>query len=113
MRIKILGAESLGVRGLACVVTLAHRRIVIDPGVALGYWRHGLLPHPAQVAVGEEIRRQIRAALREATDVVFSHYHGDHNPVAGSKPLSTPSRRGCGLLAGTATLGQRDAGSLR
>ena len=86
MRIKILGAESLGVRGLACVVTLAHRRIVIDPGVALGYRRHGLLPHPAQVAVGEEIRRQIRAALREATDVVFSHYHGDHIPLPEANP---------------------------
>jgi len=86
MRIKILGAESLGVRGLSCVVTLAHRQIVIDPGIALGYRRHGLLPHPAQVAVGEAIRRQIRAVLCEATDVVFSHYHGDHIPLPEANP---------------------------
>ncbi len=86
MHIEVLGAESLGVRGLSCIVTLEHRKIVIDPGVALGYRRHGLLPHPAQVAVGEAIRCQIRAALREATDVVFSHYHGDHIPLPKANP---------------------------
>ena len=50
MRIEILGAESLGVRGLSCVVKVQDRKIVIDPGLALGYQRHRLLPHPAQVA---------------------------------------------------------------
>ena len=58
MRIKPIGTESLGVRGLSCVVELGDRKIVIDPGVALGYRRHGLLPHPAQVAVGEQVRRR-------------------------------------------------------
>ena len=48
MYIEILGAESLGVRGLSCVVGVNDRKIVIDPGLALGYRRHGLLPHPAQ-----------------------------------------------------------------
>ena len=43
MSIEIIGAESLGVRGLCCLVTLPDRRIVIDPGVSLGYVRHGLL----------------------------------------------------------------------
>lgn len=56
MHIDILGAESLGVRGLCCVVEAKGRKIVIDPGLALGYQREGLLPHPAQVAVGERIR---------------------------------------------------------
>ena len=44
MRIEIPGAESLGVRGLPCRVEVEDRRIVIDPGLALGYQRHGLLP---------------------------------------------------------------------
>jgi len=56
VHIDILGAESLGVRGLCCVVEAKGRKIVIDPGLALGYQREGLLPHPAQVAVGERIR---------------------------------------------------------
>jgi len=55
----ILGTESLGVRGLSCEVQVEDRKVVIDPGVALGYWRHGLLPHPSQVAVGEQSRGKI------------------------------------------------------
>jgi hypothetical protein len=86
MQIKILGTESLGVRGLSCLVESGDRVIVIDPGMALGYHRYGLLPHPAQVAVGERIREEILAALQRATDVVFSHYHGDHVPLAKPNP---------------------------
>lgn len=86
-RIEILGAESLGVRGLCCRVEAGGRRVVIDPGLALGYQRHGLLPHPAQVAVGERVRREILAALAGATDVVISHFHGDHMPLADANPF--------------------------
>ena len=86
MHIEILGAESLGVRGLSCVVEVKGRKIVIDPGLALGYQRYGLLPHPAQVAVGEQVRRKIIAALKEATDVVLSHFHGDHVPLPDANP---------------------------
>lgn len=57
MHIEVLGTESLSVRGLSCVVEVENRKIVIDPGLALGYRRHGLLPHPAQVAVGEQVCR--------------------------------------------------------
>ncbi|MBU0703717.1 MAG: hypothetical protein KKC18_07605 [Chloroflexi bacterium] len=52
MHIEIIGTESLGVREL-CVVEIRDRKIVIDPGPALGYERDGLFPHLAQVAVGE------------------------------------------------------------
>jgi len=84
--LKIIAAESLGVRGLCCKVDLGRRCIVIDPGVALGYLRHGLLPHPLQVAIGEQLRENILAALEQATDVVFSHFHGDHIPLAEANP---------------------------
>jgi uncharacterized protein len=86
VKIKILGTESLGVRGLSCEVLVKNRRVVIDPGLALGYWRYGLLPHPAQVAVGEQVRLKIIAALVDATDVVFSHFHGDHVPLPDANP---------------------------
>lgn len=86
MSLEIIGAESLGVRSLCCLVTLPHRRIVIDPGLALGYWRHGLLPHPLQVAIGRRIREKILQALNSATDVVFSHFHGDHVPLIKANP---------------------------
>jgi len=86
MRIKILGTESLGVRGLSCVVETRDRKIVIDPGVALGYQRHKLLPHPFQVAVGERVRQEIKSALKYSTDIVISHFHGDHIPLADANP---------------------------
>ena len=84
--IEIIGAESLGVRSQCCLVTAGNRRIVIDPGVALGYRRHGLLPHPCQIAEGVRVRQRIIEALEEATDVVFSHFHGDHIPLRDANP---------------------------
>ena len=92
MKIDILGTESLGLRGLSCLVRTANRHILFDPGVSLGYKRHGLLPHPAQVAVGAGARSSIISALRGATDVVFSHFHGDHVPLVDANPYQMPAR---------------------
>jgi hypothetical protein len=86
MTLEIIGAESLGVRSLSCLVTLPDRQIAIDPGISLGYIRHGLMPHPLQVAVGRRIRAKILLALESASDVVFSHFHGDHIPLVGANP---------------------------
>jgi hypothetical protein len=98
MLINILGTESLGVRGLSCVVETQSRKIVIDPGLALGYRRQGLLPHPAQVAVGEEVRRRLVSALEDATDVVMSHFHGDHVPLPNANPYQLPATTVAPLL---------------
>jgi len=97
MNLEIIGAESLGVRSLCCQVTFQDRRIVIDPGVSLGYMRHGLLPHPLQIAEGRKVREKILHTLNNATDIVFSHYHGDHVPLLDANPYqlsiqSLPSR---------------------
>ncbi len=86
MEIEILATESLGVRGLCCFVTTKKRRILIDPGIALGYNRFGLLPHPFQVAIGERIREKIIEKWKQATDIVISHFHGDHSPLAKPNP---------------------------
>lgn len=90
MRIEILGTESLGVRGLSCAIHTRERHIVIDPGLALGYRRNGLLPHPRQVAAGVAVARLIIQHLAKATDVVISHYHGDHIPLAEANPYQLP-----------------------
>jgi hypothetical protein len=86
VEIEIIGSESLGVRGLCCRLQAAGRVIVIDPGVALGLRRYGLAPHPLQVAVGRDVRQRIVTALEDATDMVFSHFHGDHVPLAEPNP---------------------------
>jgi len=92
MRIEIIGTESLGVRGLCTVVTTDDRHIVIDPGVALGYQRRGKRPHPLQVYVGSQVRRTIIASLETATDIVISHYHGDHIPLIDANPYQLNAR---------------------
>jgi len=86
MQIEIIGAESLGVRSLCTVIKTKDRNIVIDPGIALGFKRHGLLPHPVQVTVCEKIRRLIIESVKNATDIVISHYHGDHHPLVNANP---------------------------
>lgn len=90
--IEIIGSESLGVRSLCCLVTAQNRRIVIDPGVALGFVRHGLLPHPRQIAEGVRVRQRIIEVLEDATDVVFSHFHGDHVPLREANPYQLAIR---------------------
>jgi predicted metallo-beta-lactamase superfamily hydrolase len=92
MELEIIGAESLGVRSLCCLVTLPHRLIVIDPGVSLDYVRYGLLPHPRQIAVGSRIREKILQSLNNATDVVISHFHGDHVPLMDANPYQLSVR---------------------
>ena len=93
MQIEILGAESLGVRSLCCVVKTKSRKVVIDPGVALGFRRHGLLPHPVQVVASERTRRLIEKALEDTTDIVISHYHGDHHPLVDANPYQLSVER--------------------
>lgn len=93
VRIEILGAESLGVRSLCCLIETKDRKVVIDPGVALGLKRHGLLPHPVQVAASERVKMAIEKALIGATDVVISHYHGDHHPMVAANPYQLSADR--------------------
>ena len=83
MQIEILGCESFGARSLACVIKTDERKILIDPGVALARLRFGLLLHPVEVAAALRIREKVLFALQGATDVVISHYHGDHMPMRG------------------------------
>jgi hypothetical protein len=67
--------------------------VVIDPGVALGFRRHGLLPHPIQVVASERTKGKIEKALEDATDVVISHYHGDHIPLVDANPYQLSVER--------------------
>ena len=93
MNIEIIGAESLGVRGLCCSVKTKDRTVVIDPGVALGFRRNGLMPHPVQVIASERTRMLIEKALGNATDIVISHYHGDHIPLVEANPYQLSLER--------------------
>jgi len=97
MKIEIIAAESLGVRGLCCFVRTKNKKILIDPGIALGYSRHGLLPHPFQVAVDERIQKKIIRRWFESTDIIISHFHGDHVPLADANPYQLNIKKISGL----------------
>ena len=92
MEVTVAGTESLGVRGMCCFVKTAERRILLDPGLALGYMRNRQLPHPLQVAVCEKIRTAIIRLWGRATDIVFSHFHGDHVPLVNANPYQLHAR---------------------
>lgn len=99
MQIEIIGAESLGVRGLCCVVRTKNRKVIIDPGVALGFKRHGLMPHPVQVIASEGTRTLIEKLLENSTDIIISHYHGDHIPLVDAIPYQLSVERVARLFA--------------
>ncbi|MFO8089065.1 MAG: MBL fold metallo-hydrolase [Desulfatiglandaceae bacterium] len=98
MQIEIISTESLGARGMCTMVKTKSRRILIDPGIALGLVRHGLLPHPCQISRGAELREKIVVALMQATDVILSHYHGDHIPLEAANPYQLSLKRVAGGL---------------
>lgn len=81
MNIRIIGAESLGVRSMCCVVELRNRRVLIDPGVALAPFRFKLSPHKVEIERAGTIREKILTEAESATDIVISHFHGDHAPL--------------------------------
>jgi len=90
MQIEILGCESFGARSLACSIKTGKKKILIDPGVALARLRYGLPPHPVEVAAALKIRKKILHAVEGATDIVISHYHGDHMPMKAEDPYQLP-----------------------
>lgn len=92
-----MGTESLGVRGLCCSVKTKSQKILIDPGIALGYTRYKLLPHPFQVAVDERIQVKIIDAWSKATDIVISHFHGDHIPLVNANPYQLDIEKVAGV----------------
>ncbi len=85
--LRILGTESLGVRGLSCYVEVDGEGILIDPGVALGFTRWKLHPHPVQAVAGDLIRRKIISLWAKAKYIVFTHMHGDHVPLYNANPF--------------------------
>ncbi len=101
MDIRFHGTESQGVRGLSCEVRLENRCVLIDPGVALGFRRAGAPPHPVEVAAAEGTKKRLMDALQESTDVVISHFHGDHMPLVQTDPYQFSAVQAMPLLAQT------------
>lgn len=78
LKVRILGADSIGVRSMATVVEVEDYKIFIDPGVSLAPRRYGLPPHPLELERLEDVREDIRKELKDADIVIITHYHYDH-----------------------------------
>jgi predicted metallo-beta-lactamase superfamily hydrolase len=78
LRIKILGADSFGVRSLATYVETSNLRILIDPGVSVCPKRYGKSPHPRELEELTTVRAAIQSHARRADAIAITHFHHDH-----------------------------------
>ncbi len=78
MKIKILAADSMGVRSMATFVK-TDISILIDPSAALGPSRHGLPPHPIEIERLEKSIEAINKYAKKSDVLIVTHYHYDHH----------------------------------
>ncbi|MEB3860575.1 MAG: hypothetical protein LRS43_05125 [Desulfurococcales archaeon] len=86
MRVRILAADSMGVRSLATVVEACGLVVGVDLGASIAPRRYGLPPHPLELERLERARERALDWIRESHVVIVTHYHYDHympsNPEA-------------------------------
>jgi len=78
MKIIPLAFDSLGVRSTATWVE-TDRKILIDPGAALGPLRYSLPPSKIEYRRLEELARVIISYAEKSDILIVSHYHYDHH----------------------------------
>jgi predicted metallo-beta-lactamase superfamily hydrolase len=78
MDVEIIGAESLGVRSMCCIVRAGSIGYLIDPGVSLAPRRFGLAPHPAEIDAARQVSARISEGSASCEIIIITHYHHDH-----------------------------------
>jgi len=76
-KIVPLASDSLGVRSLATYIE-TDKKILIDPGAALGPIRYGLPPTKIELKRLDESLKLIKSHARKSEIITISHYHYDH-----------------------------------
>jgi len=88
MKIIPIAFDSFGVRSMSTLIMTKDVNVYIDPGVALGPKRYGLLPTEAEEYALRLAREKImEVCSRYAHIVVVSHYHYDHHPFPEDKEM--------------------------
>lgn len=83
MIVEILATDSLGVRSMATCVSAGGHKFFIDPGVALGPKRYGLMPHKLEFLRRDFCWQKVEERVKECNFLIITHYHHDHyNPEA-------------------------------
>jgi hypothetical protein len=78
MKVIPLAFDSLGVRSTATWVE-TDKKILIDPGAALGPLRYSLPPSKIEYRRLEELARVIISYAEKSDILIVSHYHYDHH----------------------------------
>lgn len=78
VKVRILAADSMGVRSMATVVEAGGVKIAVDPGVSYAPRRYGLPPHPRELERLEEKKELIYRELMDTDIIAITHYHYDH-----------------------------------
>jgi predicted metallo-beta-lactamase superfamily hydrolase len=79
VKVKMLAAESLGVRSLATwVIGAPGGDLLIDPGAALGPRRRGYAPHAREETALAAAGGRLLAAAERVQRIVITHFHHDH-----------------------------------
>lgn len=78
MKIIPLAFDSMGVRSTATWVE-TDKKILIDPGAALGVLRYGLPPAKIEYRRLKELSRKICTHAKKSDILTVSHYHYDHH----------------------------------
>ncbi len=78
VRVRIIGADSFGLRSLAVVVEAGGVKIFIDPGASYAPKRYGLPPHPFEIERLCKVKDKIYDEMSDSDIIVITHYHYDH-----------------------------------
>ncbi len=78
IKVKLIGFDSMGTRGMATVIDIDGYKIFIDPGVSIAPRRYGLPPHPLELEYLDKYLSNIYEEIYDSHIVVISHYHRDH-----------------------------------
>ncbi|MBD3186472.1 hypothetical protein GF325_06565 [Candidatus Bathyarchaeota archaeon] len=78
IEVKVLGAESMGVRSMCTVVSTPDINLMIDPGCALGPRGDYQVPHPLEFKALHQVTERILRESKKCTHMMISHYHHDH-----------------------------------
>lgn len=73
-----MAADSMGVRSMATLVETEDIKIGIDLWAALGPKRYGLPPHPIELKLLQETRKELESVGQNVDMNIITHYHFDH-----------------------------------
>ena len=78
MKIIPVKWDSFSVRSTCTLVKIKNKKILIDPGTAVGPSRYGLPPSPLEMKELSRGIKEISSLAKEVDIITISHYHYDH-----------------------------------